>query len=163
MNERRLAQVAARHLGLFTRAEAAECGYSAFQVRRRLATGEWQRVCGPVLTFRGRQLTVPVLAAAAHLAVPGSVIADPSAALWYDLPTGTTTRWLWVGHPGRCRVAGVRTISDPLAEPDRRRADGVLITGRAARSSTASGSCRRMPRSRWRFVLSSADGRQAAS
>jgi hypothetical protein len=54
MDGRRLARIAARHLGLFTRAEAAQCGYSRFQVRRRLGTGEWQQVCGPVLAFRGR-------------------------------------------------------------------------------------------------------------
>jgi very-short-patch-repair endonuclease len=114
---------------LFTRAEAGECGYSPFQVRRRLTTGEWQQVCGPVLAFRGRQLTVPVLAAAAHLAVPGSVIAGPSAALWYDLPTGTTTRWLWVGPMRRRRIADVRVLRDALSGDDIRRADGMLITG----------------------------------
>jgi very-short-patch-repair endonuclease len=131
MNERRLGRLAARQLGLFTRAQAVDCGYSAFQIRRRIGRGEWQQVCGPVLAFRGRQLTAPVLAAAAHLAVPGSVIAGPSAALWYDLPTGAagaTGRWLWVGRPGRCRVADVRTLCDPLTEDDVHRGDGMLIT-----------------------------------
>jgi very-short-patch-repair endonuclease len=131
MNERRLGRLAARQLGLFTRAQAVDCGYSAFQIRRRVARTEWQQVCGPVLAFRGRLLTAPVLAAAAHLAVPGSVIAGPSAALWYDLPTGATGRWLWVGRPGRCRVPGVRTICDPLTEHDIRRGDGILITAPA--------------------------------
>ena len=129
MNDRGPGRTAARQLGLFTRAQAAGCGYSPFQVRRRLRGGEWHQVCGPVLAFRGRQLTAPVLAAAAHLAVPGSVIAGPSAALWYDLPTRTTGRWLWVGRPGRCRVPGVRTFCDPLGKHDTRHADGMLITG----------------------------------
>jgi very-short-patch-repair endonuclease len=129
MNERRLGRLAARQLGLFTRAQAVDCGYSAFQIRRRLARDEWQQVCGSVLAFRGRQLTEPVLAAATHLAVPGSVIAGPSAARWYDLPVGPATgRWLWLGRPGRCRLPGVRTICDPLIADDIRRGDGMLIT-----------------------------------
>jgi hypothetical protein len=131
MNERRLGRFAARQLGLFTRAQAVDCGYSAFQIRRRVGRGEWQQVCGPVLAFRGRQLTAPVLAAAAHLAVPGSVIAGPSAALWYDLPTGTTAptgRWLWVGPMRRRRVAEVRVLRDQMSPDDIRRADGMLVT-----------------------------------
>jgi hypothetical protein len=129
MNDRRLGRIAARQLGLFTRAQLAECGYSPFQVRRRLNGGEWRQVCGPVLAFRGRQLTTPVLAAAAHLAVPGSVIAGPSAALWYDLPTGTTARWLWVGPAGRSRFGDVRLLRDPLRPDDIRIGDGMRITG----------------------------------
>jgi hypothetical protein len=102
MNERRLGRLAARQLGLFTRAQAVHCGYSAFQIRRRVTRGEWQRVYGAVLAFRGRQLAAPVLAAAAHLAVPGSVIAGPSAARWYGLPTGTTGASGAAGAAGRC-------------------------------------------------------------
>ena len=93
MNERRLGRLAARQLGLFTRTQAVDCGYSDFQIRRRLARDEWQQVCGSVLAFRGRQLTAPVLAAATHLAVPGSVIAG---------------RWLWTGPTGRSSFPGVR-------------------------------------------------------
>ena len=43
MGDRRLERIAARHLGLFTRADAAACGYSAFQIRRRLRAGDWQQ------------------------------------------------------------------------------------------------------------------------
>jgi hypothetical protein len=125
MNERRLARAASRQLGLFTRAQAVECVPDpAAADRGRLAAG-----VRPVLAFRGRQLTTPVLAAAAHLAVPGSVIAGPSAAHWYDLPTGPAGRWLWVGRPGRCRVPDVRTLCDPLARDDIRKADGMAVTG----------------------------------
>lgn len=120
--------MAARQLGLFTRAQAMECGYSAFQIRRRLRAGDWQHVCGAVLAFRGRQVTAPVWAAAAHLAVPGSVIAGPSAALWYNLPTGTTTRWLWVGPSGRSSLTGTTLLRDPLEPEDVRIADGMRIT-----------------------------------
>jgi len=130
MNERRLGRLAARQLGLFTRTQAVDCGYSDFQIRRRLARDEWQQVCGSVLAFRGRQLTAPVLAAATHLAVPGSVIAGPSAALWYDLPigAGTTGRWLWTGPTGRSSFPGVRVLRDPLRTDDIWIADGMRIT-----------------------------------
>lgn len=129
MDEHRLHRVARRHLGLFTRLDAAECGFTPFQIRRRISTGEWQTVCGKVLAHRGRQLTPPVLAAAAHLAVPGSVVAGPSAALWYELPVIGSMRWLWLARPRRCRLAGVGRLSDPLLRHDVMRADGVLITG----------------------------------
>jgi len=113
MNERRLGRLAARQLGLFTRTQAVDCGYSDFQIRRRLARDEWQQVCGSVLAFRGRQLTAPVLAAATHLTVPGSVIAG---------------RWLWTGPTGRSSFPGVRVLRDPLRTDDIRIADGMRIT-----------------------------------
>ena len=113
MNERRLGRLAARQLGLFTRTQAVDCGYSDFQIRRRLARDEWQQVCGSVLAFRGRQLTAPVLAAATHLTVPGSVIAG---------------RWLWTGPTGRSSFPGVRVLRDPLRTDDIWIADGMRIT-----------------------------------
>jgi very-short-patch-repair endonuclease len=131
MTDRALQRVAARQLGLFTRDQATDCGYSAFQIRRRLAAGDWQQVCGTALAFRGRQVTAPVWAAAAHLAVPGSVIAGPSAALWYNLPTRTTGRWLWVGPSGRSSLADTNLLRDPLEPEDIRIADGMRITSPA--------------------------------
>jgi very-short-patch-repair endonuclease len=119
---------AARHLGLFTRADAMRCGFSEYQVRRRIASGEWQRVHGKVLAFQGRQVTPLIMAAAAHLTVPGSVVAGPSAALWYGLPVDGTVRWLWTGPQGRASVPGARILRDPLAKADICRADGIPIT-----------------------------------
>jgi hypothetical protein len=128
MKDQRLRRAAARHLGLFTRADALCCGFSEYQVRRRIATGEWQRVHGKVLAFQGRQVTPLIMAAAAQLAVPGSVVAGPSAALWYGLPVDGTVRWLWTGPCGRASVPGVRILRDPLAEADVCHADGIPIT-----------------------------------
>jgi very-short-patch-repair endonuclease len=128
VKDQRLRRAAARHLGLFTRAEAMRCGFSEYQVRRRIAAGEWQRVHGKVLAFRGRQVTPLILAAAAQLDVPGSVVAGPSAALWYGLPVDGTVRWLWTGPRGRASVPGVRILRDPLAKVDICRADGIPIT-----------------------------------
>jgi very-short-patch-repair endonuclease len=128
MNDQRLHRTAARQLGLFTRTDATRCGFSEYQVRRRLASGEWQRVYGKVLAFQGRQLTPRIMAAAAQLAVPGSVVAGPSAALWYGLPVDGTVRWLWTGPRGRGSVPDVRVLRDPLSKADICRADGIPIT-----------------------------------
>src|SRR5262245_32031139 len=49
MDRERLRKRAAGQFGLFTRAQAIACGYSAYQIRRRVADGEWQRVLGPTL------------------------------------------------------------------------------------------------------------------
>lgn len=128
MDDQRLHRVAARQLGLFTRTDATRCGFSLYQVRR-IGSGEWQRVYGKVLAHRGRQLTPLVLAAAAQLAVPGSVVAGPTAALWYGLPVDGAVRWLWTGPRGRASAPGVRILRDPLAKADIRRADGIPVTG----------------------------------
>lgn len=128
VKDQRLRRAAARHLGLFTRADAMRCGFSEYQVRRRIGSGEWQRVHGKVLAFQGRQLSPLIMAAAAHLAVPGSVVAGPSAALWYGLPVDGTVRWLWTGPQGRASAPGVRILRDPLAKADICRADGIRIT-----------------------------------
>jgi hypothetical protein len=129
MDEHRLHRLAAGKLGLFTRADAARCGFTAYQIRRRLGTGEWQRVRGRVFAFRGRPSTPRLLAAAAQLATPGSVVAGPSAALWYDLPVVRPEVWLWTGPNGRGSVDGVRLLRDNLAADDIRRGDGILVTG----------------------------------
>lgn len=130
--EQRLDRLAARRLGLFTRSDATACGFSDYQIRRRIRAGEWEPVSGRVLTRRGRPRTPKLEAAAAHLAVPGSVVAGPSAALWYELPVPADAgRWLWLGRSARCRVGGIRVISDPLGPGDVLRGDGVLVTGPA--------------------------------
>lgn len=133
MDEQRLHRRSASRLGLFTRADATACGFTPYQIRRRVGCGEWQRVRGSVFAFRGSRLTPQVLAAAAHLAAPRSVIAGPSAALWYALPVAHRESrrevWLWTGTNGRGAVAGARLLRDPLADGDVRRVDGVLVTG----------------------------------
>lgn len=129
MKDQRLHRIAKRQLGLFTRADANRCGFTAYQVRRRVDTGEWQQVRDNVYTHRGRPLKPMILAAAAHLAVPGSVIAGPSAALWYGLPVGDPATWLWTGPRGRSSLPGTAIFRGPLDGGDIRRADGMRITG----------------------------------
>jgi len=97
-----LRRMAARQRGLFTRTQARACGYSAYQVRRRIEFGQWQRVLGPVFAFLGASRTPGLLDVVAGLAVPGAVLAGPSAArvMAYRPTTGghgSPSRW----RPGR--------------------------------------------------------------
>jgi hypothetical protein len=130
-NRQRLDRLAARQLGLFTRAQASACGYSPYQVRRRLAAGEWRQVAGPVCVEGRRLPSRAVRTAAAHLAVPGSVLAGPSAARWYGMALSEPTIFLWTPPGSRPKLPGVRVFRDPLAPHDIRRADGILITSPA--------------------------------
>src|SRR5262245_41791787 len=81
-----LRRLAAAHLGLSSRRQAAACGYSAYQIRRRLNDGEWQRVLGSTYAAAGLRVTTAILDRAAQLAVPGSTLAGPSAARTYGIP-----------------------------------------------------------------------------
>jgi hypothetical protein len=125
----RLQRLARRQLGLFTRADAIACGFTPYPIRRRVGAGQWQRVRGRVFVFRGGAVTARVAAAAAQLAVHRSVVAGPSAALWYDLPVGQPGLWLWTGPTGRGSVPGVHLIRDVLAPGDVGRGDGIPVTG----------------------------------
>src|SRR5690348_17017977 len=64
-----LAGIAAAPSGLFTRVQARSCGYSPCQVRRRLGTGEWVRVLGPVLAPAATRISVRARDVAATLAM----------------------------------------------------------------------------------------------
>jgi hypothetical protein len=46
MDHRRLIRIIRRQKGIFNQRQAIECGYSAYQVRKRLEAGQWQRVVG---------------------------------------------------------------------------------------------------------------------
>jgi hypothetical protein len=106
--------VAARQLGLFTRRQARACGLSAYQIRRRIESGQWQRVAGSVMAAAALRLTVAVRDRAAQLAVPGSVLAGPSAARSWGIRVGDATTYLVV-PPGRHpRFAGARLVYDRL-------------------------------------------------
>jgi very-short-patch-repair endonuclease len=125
----RLDRIAGRQLGLFTRAQAVASGYSPFQIRRRVRRGDWLRVYGAALAYRGCRLTSTVRAAAVHLAVPGSVLAGPTAAWWYGLDAPSDPVHLWLGPANHRRLPDVRSYRDPLSPDDVRRADGMAVTG----------------------------------
>jgi very-short-patch-repair endonuclease len=116
VDRERLAWIARRNLGVFTRAQATECGYSSFQIRHRLTCGDWQPVLGSALAFAGLRTTPVIRDRAAQLLVSGSILAGPSAArvLRIDVPDERT--FLYVGAHGRARLPGVvalHTTPDP--------------------------------------------------
>jgi len=112
-----LQRLAARRFGLFTRRQALACGYSTYQIRRRLNDGEWQRVLGSTFAAAGVRVTTAILDRAAQMAVPGSTLAGPSAARTYGIPVPDKGQYLYIGRRGSTRVRGVRLLYET---PDRR-------------------------------------------
>jgi very-short-patch-repair endonuclease len=127
----RLKAVAAGQAGLFTRAQARACGYSAYQVRRRLGTGEWQHVLGHVLTAAGIPVTPLLRDRAAQLTITDSVLAGPSAARRHGIAIRDTATYLAVGPEYHHRLPGVRLLRDEIPDRDLMLLDGVLLTDRA--------------------------------
>jgi hypothetical protein len=106
----RLERLSRRQSGLFTRAQARDCGYSYDQIKRRVDAGEWRQVRGAALAYRGTVATPWLLDHAAALSVRGSVIAGPSAARAFDLPVPAGRTYLIVGPHGGTRLTGVRLL-----------------------------------------------------
>jgi hypothetical protein len=113
-----LARLAAQQDGLFTRAQALACGFTAAQVRRRLRSGRWQILLGPVLAPSGVRPTAALRDLAALLAVEGSVLAGPSAARRHGVPVADPRPCLIVRTGTRARLPGVRLLAEVLPARD---------------------------------------------
>lgn len=116
--------------GLFTRAQARRCGYSAFQIRARLADHTWARVVGPVLAPFGMRITTRLRDLAAQLAVPSRCSPGRPRARWHgvDVPDGGS--YLAVGAHDNPKLPGVRLLRQPIGRHDLLLVDGVLVTTR---------------------------------
>ncbi|MGE5827202.1 MAG: DUF559 domain-containing protein [Micromonosporaceae bacterium] len=126
-----LRRISRRQAGLFTRSQASQCGFSPYQIRRRISQGAWQVVISPVLGVAELRITLAVRDRAAQLAVPGSVLGGPSAARWWGMAVPDLGTHLFVGaHYGR-PLTGVRLLRDPLRPFDVQVMDGVSLTSRA--------------------------------
>ncbi len=106
MDRKRLATLARRNFGVFTRGQAGECGYSEFQIRHRLRQGDWQRVLGRTLAPAGLTVTTAIRDRAAQLSVPGSTLAGASAARVLRISVPDKRTFLYVGPHGRVRLPG---------------------------------------------------------
>jgi hypothetical protein len=131
MDGERLRRLAAARFGLFTRAQALACGYSAYQIQRRLSAGEWQRVLGSTLAFAGLRVTTSIRDRAGQLAVPGSVLAGPSAARIHGMAVPDDGQYLYVGRHGCSRVQGIRLLYELPAPRDIQRDQGQPVVCRA--------------------------------
>jgi very-short-patch-repair endonuclease len=118
MDRERLGRLARGQFGVFSRAQARQCGFSNYQIRRRLANGEWQLVLGAGLGLAGLKVTPMVRDRAAQLSVPGSVLGGFSAARTWQLPVPDGEPVLFVGPHGRSRLAGVRLVYERPARRD---------------------------------------------
>jgi len=117
--------------GLFTREQAKKAGLTAGQVRRKIASGQWQVVIGPVLALRGMAITPRVRDLAVALAAPAAVLSASSAARCHGIDVPDRRTWLTVGRHGRSRLPGVEVWHEDLPESDAEMIDGVLVTTRA--------------------------------
>jgi very-short-patch-repair endonuclease len=126
----RLARVAKRHLGLFTRADAAACGFSRYQIRQRLESGEWRSVIGRVLVTAGVDLTPALTDRAAYLAVPGAVMAGPSAARSWGFPVSDRRTVVLLDDDRILRAPGVLILRGPLDPRDVGAVHGAQTTWR---------------------------------
>lgn len=131
MDRRRLARIIKRQKGIFAHRQALECGFSAYQVRRRLEVGEWQRVVGSSYALAGLSITPAVRDRAAALSQPGSVLAAASAARTWRVDLGDDRTYLYIGPHGRCRLSGVVAIHSSPDPDDVSLFDGIPTTGLA--------------------------------
>jgi len=131
MNAKRLGRIADAQGGLFARRQARECGFSAYQIHRRIDAGIWKRVRGPVLAAAGLRSTARLADRAAQLAVPRSVLAGPSAARCWDLGVTDDRTYLFVGPHDNPSLDGVRLFFDRLDPRDIQSFEGAAITSRA--------------------------------
>ncbi|MBA3488744.1 MAG: type IV toxin-antitoxin system AbiEi family antitoxin domain-containing protein [Longispora sp.] len=93
-----------RQSGLFTRAQAYICGYSAYQVRRRVQCGEWQQVLREVFAQTGTTITPGIRDRAATLGIEGAILAGPSAARLHGAPTSDTRTYVFASTDNRLKV-----------------------------------------------------------
>jgi very-short-patch-repair endonuclease len=127
----KLAEIATAQHGLFTRRQAQQCGYSNYQVRRRLNTNEWQVFLGPVLAAAGLVPTPRLMDRAAWLAVPGAVLAGPSAARLHGMPDHDRRPWIALPASAHPRLPPVGLIRGRVSRCDVVLIDGMLVTDRA--------------------------------
>ncbi|MEV7227859.1 hypothetical protein AB0M79_12695 [Polymorphospora sp. NPDC051019] len=127
----RLAAVAAAQHGLFTCDQAHRAGFSPFQVRRRLRTGQWRRLLGPVLAPAGVRPGPRLRDAAGLLALGGAVLAGPSAARRHGITVPDRSTCLLVPRADRRTLRGVRLLREDLPPAEVTRIGGVPLTGRA--------------------------------
>jgi len=127
----KLAEIAAGQGGLFTRTQALGCGFSHYHVRRRLVDGRWVVVLGPVLARGGTTVSPALLDRAVALALPGAVLAGPSAARWYGITVPAPGQYAIVPVSDGRTLSGVRLWREDLPASDVSTVDGVSVTCRS--------------------------------
>ncbi|NUT34513.1 MAG: hypothetical protein HOV79_15715 [Hamadaea sp.] len=128
MDDAALAALAAGQHGVFTRRQAATLGYSAYQIRRRIADGRWQEFGGGVLAEGVRRRTAGLREAAALLASPGAVLAGPTAARRHGWDCPDRRIFVAAGSTGCVAITGVVRLPGPVPVADVVRHGGCPTT-----------------------------------
>jgi hypothetical protein len=115
--------------GLFTRTQAATCGFNNHQIARRIREGDWVVVLREVLAERGQQLTPGRLDVAALLTLPDGVLSGPSAARWHSVEVPSTGTYVTVEHDRRIKAGYVHILHDRLSPQDITPVGAIRITG----------------------------------
>ena len=121
---------AVRQSGAFSRQQAMAGGYSEYQVRRLLRSGQWVVVLGSVLAVAGTPvLGVTLLWAASLTAGVGAVASHATAAQFWGLKVPREAEvHVIVDVDRRVRVSGLRTHRVPLPPEDLVVVSGVAVT-----------------------------------
>jgi Transcriptional regulator, AbiEi antitoxin len=117
---------AARQLGLFTRAQAKECGFTVSQIARRFREGDWVELRRGVLAERGRAVTPKIRDMAVLLSVPGAILAGPSALRWHGVDLPDTGTCIALGPARKVRPRGVAIFREVVPDEE------VVLIGHAA-------------------------------
>jgi hypothetical protein len=119
---------AARQLGLFTRAQAVDCGFTVAQMARRRREGDWVEVRRGVLAERGLAVTPKVRDMAVLLRVPGAVLAGPSAARWHGVDLPDTGTCIALSPTRHSRPRGVAIFREEVPDEEVVLFDGACVT-----------------------------------
>ncbi|MET7398286.1 hypothetical protein ABZS66_32835 [Dactylosporangium sp. NPDC005572] len=93
----------------------------------RIRDGDWVSVVRDVFTDRGREITPTVRDRASLLALPGAVLAGPSAARWHGI-TVPSDETVVMTHPQRVRRRGIQVLYEQPALEDVCTVDGATVT-----------------------------------
>ncbi|MDQ6928225.1 MAG: type IV toxin-antitoxin system AbiEi family antitoxin domain-containing protein [Actinomycetota bacterium] len=130
-SDQKLARIAARQHGLFSRAQALAAGFTDAVIQRRLRDGFWIRVGSGVYCVAGAPLTWKQRALAACLvAGPGAVVSHRSAAVLHQVAgfrPGPLEITVPTGRSSRSSLATVHR-SGLLLPRDRTLVDGIPVT-----------------------------------
>jgi very-short-patch-repair endonuclease len=126
-----LRAIAGEQAGLFTRSQATACGYSAYQIRQRLVSGEWQRVVGQALSLAGQPVSARLIDRGLALTLPDAVLAGVSAARLHGIPARAAGSCVITLSKSRLSAPGLRILRESVSRHDVALLGDLLVTGPA--------------------------------
>lgn len=122
-----VANLATKHHGVITRAQAQHAGLTNRQIDYRLEVGRWRRLDRGVYSLNGSPTSWrQSLLVSCEAAGAGAVASHLSAAALHGLATPPPTPWITVTSAGHHRVGQLHR--SPLARQDTTQVDGIPST-----------------------------------